>query len=381
MAVSYATTVDTNITTSAAQTVNRWDARLIRDIYKKGFWTKFMGKNGTNGFAGEEFAIHVDEDFIKSAGDKKKFDLAVALTGTGRTGAQQLLDNEESMSEAQFSVTIDEMKHAVRSASRMARQRPAFHKSGDKDIAEKFRMDGKNRLGDWWAELFIDKKVGQQLCGDTNQTFANTATAPSTGRVIYSGGRSSTGDIVPADKFHLGLIDEAVTMAKTRYASAVPRIRPAAINGLPGKHYIVVIHPYQTRDMRLNVSEGQWLDITKAAGLRGDVNKIFAGVQNNFVGYYNGCAIFEHDSIFTSSTWGPGSDVAGATALFLGAQALCWCWAAYPDWVEEWIDYRAKLGIATRAICGFQKTLFTISSVAYDFATIAMQTAAASTAV
>ena len=326
---------------------------------------------------GPEYIIHVKENFVKEPGDTLKFDLAVALTGSGVTGTTQLIDAEEAMTEAQDQVLIDEIRHAVRSGSRMARQRPAFWKSASKDNKDKFRQDAKSRLSNWWNESIMDTKIANFLCGNTAETFANTAHAPTTGRVIYAGGvATATNQLTAADKFSLDMINEAVTKAKVRYSTAVPRIYPAKIRGLNGLHYVVVLHPFQVRDMRQNISTGQWLDITKAAGLRGDVNRIFAGVQVNFVGWYNGCAIFEHDSIFTATDWGAGSDVDGATALFLGAQAGLWAWCQYPNWVEEIIDYGAKFGVATGGIFGFDKAQFTISGTAYDFATIALRTAA-----
>ena len=373
MAISYSTSADTVMATSAAQTVKRWEAQLIRDVYDKGFYTKFMGK-------GRDYIIDTDEKFMKDAGDQAKFDLAVTLTGSGVTGTTQLVDAEERMEEAQDTVTIQEIRHAVRSGSRMARQRPAFWKSGSGDIVDKYREDAKSRLGDWAAERVLDTKIANFLCGNTNETFGQTASAPSTGRVLYGGSGTATNDLTAADKFSLDMLDDAVTMAKVRTANDVPRIKPAKVKGLSGKHFISILHPYQVRDMRQNTTTGQWLDITKAAGLRGDVNKIFAGVQANFVGYYNSVAIFEHDSLYTPSTWGAGGDVEGATGLFLGAQAMIFCWASYPDWVEEFFDYKAKFGVATRLMFGADKTRFTApsDSTAYDFATIALQTAAAS---
>jgi N4-gp56 family major capsid protein len=369
MAVTYRTTgagYDTVITTSAAQTVNRWKAELIRDIYDKGFWNKFMGK-------GPEFAIQVDEDFVRTAGDVKKFDLAVALDGSGKAEGSQLLDNEDQMTFQQDQVKIASIRNAVRSATAMSLQRPAFYKSPDKDGVAKFRMDAKNRLGDWGAELILDTYIADMLCGDTTRTFGQQAHAPTTYRVLYSGSGSATTDLTSADKFELRMLDKARVKCITRATTGVPRIRPAKINGLDGRHYIAVLHPYQVRDMQESTLTGQWMDIQKAAGLRGDVNRIFKGVQANFVGYYNGFLIFEHDSLYTATTWGGGS-VEGATGLVLGAGAMYFCWCQYPNWVEEWIDYKERLGIASRMIFGMDKVQFN----SIDFATIALQTAAAS---
>ena len=369
--VTYNQAVDSVWGTAHVATVKHWQDKFMRDLYGRSKWVPFMGKGPDDG----DSIIYVDNMLTKVAGDRIRFMLVPSLSGSPKVGEDtQYLDNEEVMDIYSDDVLIEDIGNAVRTRGRMSETRIPGGGGGSNN---RLRALFKSALAEWFNEYVFDDYISRCLCGDTTLTFGQTVSAPSTYRVIYGGDATATNDIDATDKFDLGLIDKCVVMAKERAAAGVPRIRPARLGGLDGADYgyLVVIHPRHTRDIRTNTSTGQWLDITKFAKERGKDNPIFAGVlKNNLVGWYNGCAIVENESLFTSTTWGNPATVVGATALFLGAQALGFCWCSKPRVAEEILDYKRKRGAAIEAIFGLDKLKYNGT----DHSTIAIHTAAAS---
>lgn len=349
MTVTYLTTQETEYAVGDAEAKKLWESRLLRDYYEKGFWQKLFGKD-------DRSIIQFDERFNKEAGDRVTFTLRAALTGDGIKGDSQLLENEEQLITYTQTADIDQIRNAVRSRGKVSDQRVPFS----------VREESKNALADWAAEYVMDKYVANILCGNTSFTFGQVATDPTSNRVLYGGAATSEGTIEADEKFDLGLIDKALVKAKVR-SGAIPRIRKGKINGR--EMYVCIMHPYQARDLRAAAGDNTWIDIHKSVDARGEGSLIF----DEALGMYNGVLLLQHDSIYTSSVFGAGGDVAGARALFLGAQSMRFCWARYWDWVEEYIDYKNKLGVATGAMFGLVKSVFNSE----DFATITISTAAA----
>lgn len=370
MAISYDQSKDSVWGTSHAATIKHWQDKFMRDLYGRSKWVPFMGRGPEDA----DSIIYVDNTLSTKAGDRIRFMLVPALSGTPLTGEdQQYLDNEEVMDIYSDDILTEDIGNAVRTRGRLSETRIPGGGGGSNN---RLRALFKSMLAEWFNEYVLDKYISKCLCGDSSLTFGQTVTAPSTYRVIYGGDATATNDVDATDKFDLGLIDKCVVMAKERAAAGIPRIRPARLGGLdnPDYGYLVVLHPRQVRDIRVNTSTGQWLDITKFAAERGKNNPIFMGVtKNSVVGWYNGCLMVENESLVTSTTWGGGA-VVGATALFLGAQSLGFCWCSKPRVTEEILDYKRKRGAAVEAIFGLDKLKYNGT----DFSTIAIHTAAAS---
>jgi N4-gp56 family major capsid protein len=124
---------------------------------------------------------------------------------------------------------------------------------------------------------------------------------------------------------------------------------------------VAILHPYQVRDLRTNTSTGQWLDIQKAAGVRGPQNPIFNG--GDFVGAYNDVAIFKHPKVVSFNNLGAGSDVSCARALVLFAQAGVIAFGSPGNglrfsWHEELEDRGNVQVIDTGSIFGIKAAIF-----------------------
>jgi len=338
-----------------ALAVKRWSTSLAVEAEKKSYFKKFVGS-----------VIERKTDLEKKAGDKITFGLRMKLRGAGVTGDNTLEGNEEALTYYSDSLLIDQLRHAVRSKGKASEQRVPYD----------MRATAREALATWWAER-MDELMFVYLSGargvDTTLTLpitftsfaGNTVTAPDAAHLKFANGLAKA-TITTADILTLSEIDKLVETAET----VDPMIQPVMVDG--EKRYILLVHPYQATDLRINTSAGQWLDIQKAAAAaQGSNNPIFKGA----LGMYNGVVIHVHRNVIRHSDLGSGTNLPGARALFLGAQAGQIAFGngggdGRYSWVEELFDFKNQLGVSAGTIFGISKTRFNSA----DFGVIALDT-------
>lgn len=333
--------------------VKRWSETLMKEALKQTFAMQFMGTDSGS-------LIQIKTELNKAAGDRITFGLRQQLTGSGVQGDGTLEGNEEQLVTYSQNLTIDQLRHAVRSGGQMSQQRVPFS----------IREEAKDGLVDWWSDR-IDKWLFNQICGlstetDVRATGMQAAVAPDSGHQVYPGAEAAEASLsaTTANRFSLTLIDKAVERAKT----ATNRLRPIRVGSKD--MYVAFLHPYQVTSMRTNTNTGQFLDIQKAAMAGGNAtdNPIFTGA----LGVYNNVILYESIRVplVVGATAGT-SDV--ARAVLCGAQAACIGFGkGYGkntfSWNEELFDYENQLGVAGGCIGGLVKTRFNGS----DFGTVVM---------
>lgn len=314
--------------------VKHWSKELLKESLKKTYGSRFMGK-GAN-------SLCQIKSQTKDVGDKITFSLRMQLTGAGVQGDSTLEGNEESLTTYTDSLTINQLRHAVRSAGKMSEQRVPWD----------LREEGEDALSDWFARRF-DTWFFNQLSGntaesDTRLTGNQATVAPDSTSVIMEA--TSTASLASTDKIGLHLIDYAMEMAKTR---TLP-IRPIRYGGKD--MYILFVHEYQATDLRRNYSAGQLGDIQKSIIQGGDKENAF--IFDGALGVYNNTIIHSTDLLPT----------AGVTntrrAVFCGAQALGMAFGKGSssvsefNWNEELFDFGNQLGIAAGTVAGMKKFVF-----------------------
>ncbi len=356
----------TNFGVNDALANKLWSKKLSVETSKATAIAPLMGTS-TNSI------IQIKNETQKAAGDKVTFGLRKQLVGDGVSEDETLEGNEEGLSTYSDALMINELAHAVKvknNGNTIDAQRVPFN----------LRQEANDGLTDWFSDR-MSMMAFIQWGGYTAAKLPfegrlinlkpvhygfNTPLVPSPGRIIRAGGKVSDEELTEDDIFDLTLIDKAVERAKL----ANPKLRPVNVNG--EKVYVMYLHTTQVTSLRTNTSDGQWLDITKAAytGSRKN-NPIFDGS----LGLYNGVILREAEHVVPGvATNGKMVDTV-RRAVLLGAQSAV---AAYgmknnPDKfkrVEELFDYQRQLGVSAQTILGMKKTKFD----GEDFGTIVVST-------
>lgn len=313
---------------SANLTAKYWAKELWADVQKEIFFEKFTG-------TGPDAIIQKNTALQKAAGDTVVFGLAMKLSGNGVSGDGILEGNEEALTFYDMSVTVDQLRNAVRIAGEMNEQKVAFD----------MRSKAKDILKIWLAEK-IDAGF-----------FAKLTAAPSANRVLYAG--SATAENLITDAMKLTCAD--ISRAKRKAQLVSPIIRPVRVKGK--EYFVMVIHPLAARDLK---SDSVWLNAQYYAAERGSSNPLFSGM----LGVYDGVVLFEHPNVPWTSTGASSAKV--AHNIFMGAQAGVWAVAKEPYWREKLFDYDNSVGFATGIIHGQAKSAYN----AEDYGVIQVMTGA-----
>lgn len=352
--------------TNSAETNKLWSRRLWHE-YRIGD-AVFNPKIGLTGSDPTKSAFVYIDDLEKAEGDRVRTILALQMDDVpGTLGDEVLEGKEDDITTATFDLVIDQIRHGVRTAGRMNRQRVTFNTM---EIA-------KSRLRDWWKNRRAVMAVNH-LCGNTRQsnlryTGNNTPQAPDD-KHIYRVGQglgASNDETVGADDTALmdfDVIDELVTIAE----QSDPPIAPFQIDG--GEYYGLLMHPDCIADLR-NVNS-QWYDIMTKALQGGQ----FAGnpLFTRALGMWRGCLIFSEPHIVrgTNSSTAAAVDTARRN-VFIGAGSLVMAYGRRQKGQKEQMywhsgswDHGDKYYASAASILGFASPYFTLDGTQRDYAKI-----------
>ncbi len=333
-----------------------WSADLMVSVSKKSYWTrKMMGKGSET-----TLPVMLQTDLEQEAGDTISYDLSVQLGGELIEGDAKAEGKGEKLDFFTDKVYIDQARKPVSCGGRMSRKRTVHD----------LRKVGRNRLTEYWArvydELFFMYASGARgINADFNFPLdyagrANNAFESPDAEHILFGDGTSKATLTSAGKMTRTLIERANTKAAAQGGGATKTAELQGITIAGSEHFVVVMHPFQAHDLRVQTGEGSWLDIQKAAaGAEGRDNPIF---KDN-LGMIGNTILHKHKSVVRFSDYGAGSNVAAARALFLGRQALVLAFGSGGsglrfDWSEVPLDHGNDIEICAGAIFGIKKTRF-----------------------
>lgn len=279
--------------------------------------------------------IQLDDTLKKEAGDQITFKLRMPLLGDGTFGDDVLEGNEEAMEYHDFSVRLDQIRHAVRIKGKLE----------EKKTATKLRTEAKDALKEWFAEKL------------TRMYFSSLSAIPSSRRIVFPNGVSSKASITSANKMSCAIISKAKRKAKKRIVyvgddgetHVVPKIRPVKVAGRNKALYVMSITEDQMRDLR---DDPVWIAAQSQANIRGEENPLFSGAE----GIWDGVVIFTHDFVEVTNEGNGGTAV--GHALLLGAQAACFAVGSDPEWQEDNYDFKNKVAFETGQIFGIEKAVY-----------------------
>lgn len=347
--------------------VKRWSGNLFVATRQKSYFEKkFVGKD-------DNAVIQRLTDLESAKGDTISFDLSIQLRQAPTKGDKKLSGNEENLRFATDTVTIDQLRHGVRTGGAMSRKRTEHD----------MRTVGKNRLSDYWAAYFDEltfmylsgeRGVNNEFIEDINftGTAKNPLEAPDDAHLLFGGEATSHADLKVTDIMSRAVIERATVkarMMRTEDPDAANMV-PVMIDGEP--HYVCVMSTFQEHDMR-NKDQSGWLEISKAAATaEGRKSPIFKGG----LGMVNNVVLHSHDRCIRLGGKGAGGKVEAGRALFLGAQAGVIAYGSTKGlrftWNEELVDHNNDGAVASGVILGVKKTRFNGT----DFGVISIDTAA-----
>lgn len=368
--------MQTQVGVNSPQAIKKWATALAVDYAKQLWFKKFIGRS-------EMSIVQEKIDLEQGAGDTVQFDLSMRLREKPTYGDNRLEGKEEALKFLQDEVRIDQIRKAASGGGRMTRKRTLHD----------LRKVAKDRTAEFCAEwmdevlfIYASGDVGMQASNEDSMITSddefvghvNRLEAPDADHVIYGGAATAKGDLAATDKMSASLIERCVTRSKMMNARNpdVVQMRPIKIGG--EEHFVLLMNPYQSHDLRLGEGPNNWLEIQKAAGKRGSTNPIFTGQ----LGMVGNVSLHEHSNIRRYDDYGVGGNVEAARALFMGRQALTCAYGggnkSRMTWVEKLTDYENEVSIAAGMICGVKKTRFKASgsSAGTDFGVIAVDTAA-----
>ena len=304
---------------------------LTAETFARDWWIEakqesYFDKKGFIGSNQADDIIVEFADLMKEQGYQHSFGQVRNLTGAGVSGDNTMEGNEEAPDIYDDAITLGQKRNAVRTKGKLSDQYPS-----DK----KLRQHMKELLGRWMADT-VDQDIF-------------TALGTSLTKAIYGGDATSTSDIEAGDYFTLAFISKCVAYAE----KATPKIIGKNMDG--DKCFAVVISPDQAFDLTRRDSE--WSQSRREALPRGEDNPLFKGP----LGYHDNTVIHKHSRVATATTWGSGTNLNGATALFMGVQAGGIAYAMKKSWNEKTFDYGNKAGICVGAIYGVTKAVFNSS--------------------
>ena len=357
----------TTITTGDIKTVKKWRAALMRDTFGKSYFhSKFIS-------ASQNAVIQQLKDLENDAGDNIQFDLTVQLRGKATYGDDRLEGKAEALRYYTDNVKIDQARKAVDSGGRMTRKRTIHD----------LRANAKEKLSSYWSK-FLDEICFMYLSGarGINEDFFESATyvghagnafqAPDAAHLLMPGVKVKA-TLASTDKMDRELIERSVAATDMMRAKdpTTANMNPIDIDG--GKHYVLVMSPYQAYDLRNSDTNG-WVEINKMAGDRGGKNRLF----KNSLGMLGDVVLHKHASTIRFNDYGAGGNVEAARALLMGQQAGVVAYGQSGgmrfNWNEEEVDHNNGVEISAGLIFGAKKTRFNNK----DFGLMSLDTAAAS---
>jgi N4-gp56 family major capsid protein len=282
-----------------------WAKELLLEAEKQMFWKSYEGAQGSG------MPVIRKDDLTKSAGDRIHVQTLSNLTGTGVTGVNVLMGNEEKLVLGQISIVPDWIRHAV-----------GYNKDAKVKANFELRNTAKNALAYWLANT-LDQKL-------FTQAVANTT------HIMYAGGATATAGLTTGDEMNCIVLDRVKTALRKNLA--LP-IKTAGGNS----YYVIVICADDAYYLR---QDSTWKDAQLNAGPRDESNPIFTGAE----GIYNGMIVRVADNAVK-----PTADLSSCVAF--GGEFMAVGYSSTPNWNEEEQDYGFSFGVGTDVCVGTSRAV------------------------
>lgn len=304
----------TQFATNDSLTRKKWARDLFSVLLPATEFNDLTGKDSNA-------IIQMRTELAKGEGDTITFGLRLPLTGTGVQGNDTVEGNEEKLVFKNFSVTLNELNHAVDTGGRMEEQRVPYN----------LLEEGKNGLQDWWASKLSDYAFAV-LCGDTayevvsgKGDFGTAITAPSTYHHLKMNDVAEA-SMTSADMLDLSFLNRMKQRAEVPISGTnCYKVRPLKIGGK--SYFRVILHTYVFDALRENTNVGQWGDLLRSAnklaipGVEIEYNGMLISkserIRSPYTGVYRNILLGCQSAVFG---WGGAGESKSTTMAFVPYQ-------------------------------------------------------------
>jgi len=340
--------------------------------------------------------IHVSKDLTKKPGGEVVVKARQRLSGAGVGDDGDTTNNAQQIKRRNMSILIHERATRTQSAGKFSEQM----------TDSKFREDSKLELGDWITEI-MENDLVTAAAGLYNENSSSgdietiNESYPTTARIYY-GGQNADGTLGNSGTSYgtdalltagtqannlcgtrlLELIKRKAITSQPRFAggrvkdlskATAKDIRTGA--GLPqvGRFFFVFLHPLHIKAVKAETATTGWKAMVAEAQERGNINPIFSGAA--FL--WDGMIVWEYDRVpmrtgaggtllaegfllnagRTATTDACATGRSVARGMLFGAQALCFAWAQFPGWYEDYYDVNKPV-VKTDMLYGVKRTTF-----------------------
>lgn len=337
----------------------------------------FLGDRGLlgKGMGDDTKPIYYVNELTKTTkGDSCIMPFVMELEGDGVPGDNKIGTNVEALTPDYAVINIDRTRMCTQSIGQFSEQRTMIM----------FKAQARDKVGYNYGRV-VDEMLFQAASGVaytlktdgsarnsqmSQYRFAADITAPSSNRKVFAGTATSTGTLTSSDKMSWNLL------VKAKAKAVQQRLKPLRFKGQ--QTYIVVMDPFQARDLRL---DPDYRAAVAGAGIRGEKNELFTGMFANV----DGLVLYEHNRVCNNrggTLWGAGTTVEGAQALLLGAQALAYAQIGELEEIEpDTDDWGNQQGHGVSTMLGILKPQFKAQYITghptEDFSVLNIYTAAA----
>ena len=319
----------TTVASANALTKKVWEEKLFRDTLYDTYFNKFMGNSDSS-------LVQVKTNLEKQKGDRITFGIRMQLTGDGVTEGQILEGNEEALTTYDYSLTLGQYRHAVRSNGELDAQRAMY------DIYD----EQKTALKEWGAQKIDSLAFAAILASPTKLFYPSGSGGDLTVAASEAAGKAALH--ATQSKLNPNFIVQLRTWAMTGGNGAYTPLRPVRVEG--DEYFVLLTHPDSLADLKMNST---FQNAMRDARERGPSNPLFKGA----VAIWDNVVIHEHRRC-TAAADGGGASVAWNKAVFMGAQSLVWAWGQREKLVEKTFDYDNEKGVAWGIIAKTGKPVF-----------------------
>jgi len=315
--------------------VSSWGTSVVQSAWAKDVIYEAQLESHIMRFVGDSpnSIIQRKHEIQKYSGDRVYFHLYIELSNAPRTGSQEMSGNEETTTSYADDVLLNRTRHAVQVRNRLE---PLKSNKNHLTIA-------RHLLKQYFSNLMNDYCI-RWLEGDSSMSWPETASQPSTNRIMYGGDATGSDDMGSSD---IAAGDWLGTAELTRaYSSMVacdPKFRPMNVDGM--KVYVAFIHPRHEYTL---ITDATWQAAQEYAMPRGKLNPIFTGA----LGMWSSIVLFRDENLMTNSS------ADEASAIFCGQQAAMMAMGNGPFADEEHDDYNDLHGICLDLCWGLKKSVF-----------------------